>query len=279
MDAKTLMPAIFKTSLNYILLTVMLILFFWTGEFGAIVALTIAAEFGLFLLSQTPLLQRYLNIVKSQEDTESLRESEKTIINSLPRAEQTKFASIQYLCDQIEKHSTDIGSSEIGNNQVSDILQKLSKFRYEYARILRVKYLLDTRDTNGNQDLDDQISEAQYAFNHESNSSVKKALSQNLDVLKRRKASQSELNDFGRLLEARLSLVRNSVGLIQDKIYKETNVEGISDLVDDLNSNLDVNEELKDYEELLNNVQLEKPQSKAKEIMKNESRSRRITQR
>jgi hypothetical protein len=55
-----------------------------------------------------------------------------------------------------------------------------------------------------------------------------------------------------RLLEARLQVVRNSLSLIQDEVYSFTNVAGISDLVDNLLTNLSISDEFRStYEDVL----------------------------
>ena len=55
-----------------------------------------------------------------------------------------------------------------------------------------------------------------------------------------------------RLLEARLQVVRNSLSLIQDEVYSFTNVTGISDLVDNLLTNLSISDEFRStYEDVL----------------------------
>ncbi|MEK7833349.1 MAG: hypothetical protein AAB401_19825, partial [Acidobacteriota bacterium] len=56
-----------------------------------------------------------------------------------------------------------------------------------------------------------------------------------------------------RLLEARLQVVRNSLGLVQDEVYTFTDIASISGLVDNLLSNLNVSDEFRTaYEDVLN---------------------------
>ena len=97
------------------------------------------------------------------------------------------------------------------------------------------------------------VAQAERAFEHEKSQQVRYALAQNLNVLKQRLARVRKLDELVRLLEARLLVIRNSLGLVQDEVYTFTDVASISGLVDNLLNNLSVSDEFRvAFEDVLN---------------------------
>ncbi len=85
------------------------------------------------------------------------------------------------------------------------------------------------------------------------------ALTQNLNILTQRLARIKRLDELVRLLDARLQVIKNSLGLIQDEVYTFTDAAGIQGLVDNLLINLSISDEFRaEYEDVLN-VEAEGP--------------------
>jgi hypothetical protein len=119
--------------------------------------------------------------------------------------------------------------------------------------MLRAHHLLSTRNYHNLQImLSSDISRSEKGVQKEGSEQVRQALSQNLNILKKRLAKLEKLDELVRLLEARLQVIRNSLSLIQDEVYTFTNVAGISDLVDNLLTNLSISDEFRStYEDVL----------------------------
>ena len=137
---------------------------------------------------------------------------------------------------------------------LADVVAKLSSFRYEYARMLRARHLLSTRNYRQLQNaLAQQIEQAEAALEREEARQVRYALTQNLSILRQRLARIKRLDELVRLLDARLQVIKNSLGLIQDEVYTFTDVAGIQGLVDNLLINLSISDEFRtEYEDVLN---------------------------
>jgi hypothetical protein len=120
--------------------------------------------------------------------------------------------------------------------------------------MLRAHHLLSSRDyLNIENGLTREIAASESAVEREQSAQVRHALAQNLNVLQQRLARNRKLGELVRLLEARLQVTRNSLNLIQDEIYTFTDVAGISGLVDNLLTNLNLSDEFRSaYEDVLN---------------------------
>ncbi|HEX8474273.1 MAG TPA: hypothetical protein VF666_09595 [Pyrinomonadaceae bacterium] len=225
----------------------MLVVNFW-----AFLPLLIAGQLGGALLAQSPLLQRLIRLRKVRQQKQQNEESEKRIVEALPSNYQSDFESVRGLCEEIERRSSELGTDG-SNRLLGDIVEKLSAFRYEYARMLRAHHLLSTRNYRQLQGmLGNQIAQAEAAVEKEEARQVRYALTQNLSILKQRLARIKKLDELVRLLEARLQVIKNSLGLIQDEVYTFTDVAGIQGLVDNLLINLSISEEFRaDYEDVL----------------------------
>ena len=136
---------------------------------------------------------------------------------------------------------------------LANLIEKLSSFRYDYARMLRAHHLLSTRNYRNLQtSLTGEISRVEQAIQREESTQVRHALNQNLNILKQRLGRIKKLEELVRLLEARLQVIKNSLSLIQDEVYSFTDVTGISGLVDTLLTNLSLSDEFRSaYEEVL----------------------------
>ncbi len=221
-------------------------------NFPGFLALLAAGEIGALFIAQDSRVQRIIRSRKHKDEKLETEDSEKSIVAALPAAYQSDFTSVRNLCDEIERRSGEL-EGEGSNALLSAMTEKLSAFRYEYARMLRAHHLLSTRNYHNLQImLSSDISRSEEGVQKEGSEQVRQALSQNLNILKKRLAKLEKLDELVRLLEARLQVIRNSLSLIQDEVYTFTNVAGISDLVDNLLTNLSISDEFRStYEDVL----------------------------
>jgi hypothetical protein len=226
----------------------MLVVNFW-----AFLPLLAAGELAALLLAQMPIVQRYIKMKKVWQLKASDEESERRIVESLPANYQADFQTVHALCEEIERRSGELGTGGAGR-LMADVVAKLSSFRYEYARMLRARHLLSTRNYRQLQGvLAQQIGQAEGALEREEARQVRAALSQNLSILRQRLERVKRLDELVRLLDARLQVIKNSLGLIQDEVYTFTDVAGIQGMVDNLLINLSISDEFRaEYEDVLN---------------------------
>ncbi|MBX7219234.1 MAG: hypothetical protein K1Y36_04755 [Blastocatellia bacterium] len=212
----------------------------------------LAGEIACLFIAQNTRVQRIIRSRKNKDQKLEIQEAETTIIRALPQNYQFDFQSLRSLCEEIERRSAELDGSG-SNIMLSGLTEKLSSFRYEYARMLRAHHLLSTRNYRNIQNaLTNEISKAEKAIEREESPQVKQALTQNLNILKQRSARIRRLDELVRLLEARLQVIKNSLSLIQDEVYSMTDVAGISGLVDNLLLNLSVSDEFRAaYEDVL----------------------------
>lgn len=245
---------VLSSNINLIFIGVMvfLMLVFSWGFFPLLLAGQIAALF----IAQMPRVQRLIRSQLNKDKQIEVEDQENSIIKALPTHYQNDFASVKRLCEEIERRTSEIGSDLGGkgnNMMLTGIVEKLSAFRFDYARMLRAHHLLSNRNyRNIASGLENEIKRAETAVEREKSQQVKNALAQNLHILKQRLARISKLDELVRLLEVRLQVVRNSLSLIQDEVYTFTDVAGISGLVDNLLTNLSISDEFRTaYEEVL----------------------------
>jgi hypothetical protein len=225
----------------------MLVINFW-----GFLPLLLAGEIGALFVAQHPRVQRIIRARKNKDRRIEVEEAETSIVKTLPGNYQTDYYSLRRLCDEIERRSNELGDASAAG-LLSGVIEKLSVFRHDYAKMLRAHFLLSTRNyRNIEVGLSNEISRVEKEVEREKSSQVRRALEQNLSVLKQRLARVRKLDELVRLLEARLQVIRNSLGLIQDEVYTFTDVAGISGLVDNLLTNLRLSEEFRSaYEDVL----------------------------
>jgi hypothetical protein len=221
-------------------------------NFLGFLPLLLAGEIGALFIAQHPRVQRIIRARKNKDHRIEAEEAETIIVNSLPGNYQSDYNSLRRLCDEIERRSNELGDAS-ASGLLSGVVEKLSAFRYDYARMLRAHYLLSTRNyRNIETGLSEETSRVEKAVAKESSPQVRRALEQNLNVLQQRLMRIRKLDELVRLLEARLQVIRNSLGLVQDEVYTFTDVAGISGLVDNLLTNLRLSEEFRTaYEDVL----------------------------
>ena len=247
---------VLSSNINLIFIGVMVFLMLVVNFFGFL-PLLIAGEIGALFIAQMPRIQRLIRSQLNKDKQIEVEDAENTMIKALPTHYQNDFASVKRLCEEIERRTGEI-SSDLGGKgnsmMLTGIVEKLSAFRFDYARMLRAHHLLSNRNyRNITTGLESEIKRAEIAVEREKSQQVKNALAQNLHILKQRLARVSKLDELVRLLEIRLQVVRNSLSLIQDEVYTFTDVAGISGLVDNLLTNLSISDEFRTaYEEVLN---------------------------
>lgn len=247
---------VLSSNINLIFIGVMVFLMLVINFFGFL-PLLIAGEIGALFIAQMPRIQRLIRSQLNKDKQIEVEDNENTMIKALPTHYQNDFASVKRLCEEIERRTTEIGQDLGGkgnNMMLTGIVEKLSAFRFDYARMLRAHHLLSNRNyRNITTGLESEIKRAETAVERERSQQVKNALAQNLHILKQRLSRVSKLDELVRLLEVRLQVVRNSLSLIQDEVYTFTDVAGISGLVDNLLTNLSISDEFRTaYEEVLN---------------------------
>ena len=221
-----------------------------TLNFVGFGALLLAGEVGAFLLAQMPQVQHYIRLRSQIEGQANLKEKAAETVKNLPPSYQDDFQNVAYLCDEIEQKSQIANS---GNYSIKSLTEKLGTFRYEYARMLQAHHLTATRDVvRLTKQLQDELRYNEAAVAKETSPKVRAVLEQNVRIIKQRLQRTAQLEDLIRLLGVRLSVVKNSLSLLQDEIFTATNPESMSASVDNLLMTLNIDDELKaTYEDLL----------------------------
>ena len=247
---------VLSSNLNLIFIGVMIFLMLVVNFLGFL-PLLVAGEIAALFIAQMPRVQRLIRSRLNKDKKIEIEDVENSIVKALPPNYQSDFASVKRLCEEIERRTNEV-SNDLGgkgnNMMLSGIVEKLSAFRFDYARMLRAHHLLSNRNyRNITTGLESEIKRTEMAVEREESQQVKNALAQNLHILKQRLARVSKLDELVRLLEVRLQVVRNSLSLIQDEVYTFTDVSSISGLVDNLLTNLSLSDEFRTaYEDVLN---------------------------
>src|SRR5882672_7205517 len=140
-------------------------------NFLGFLPLLLAGEIGALFIAQHPRVQRIIRARKNKDRRIEAEEAETVIVRSLPGNYQSDYHSLRQLCDEIER---------------------------------RAHHLLSTRNyRNIEMGLSGEISRVEKEAARESSPQVRKALEQNLNVLKQRLARVRKLDELVRLLEAR----------------------------------------------------------------------------
>jgi hypothetical protein len=246
--AKEVLASNYNLGFIGVMLFLMIVVNFW-----GFLPLLLAGEIGALLIAQNSRVQRIIRARKNKDKKLEAQEVEAAIIKSLPNNYQADFRSLGRLCEEIERRAGEMGDAA-ANTLLSGMIEKLSLFRYNYARMLRAHHMLSNRNyRNIEMGLNREIERVEISIGSERSAQVRRALEQNLNVLKQRLERVRKLDELVRLLEARLQVTRNSLGLIQDEVYSFTDVAGISSLVDNMLTNLSLSDEFRTaYEDFLN---------------------------
>jgi hypothetical protein len=218
--------------------------------------LLIAGEASLLVLAQTDFVRALLRTRNEQDNKEELAGREEKIISSLPDSYRADYAALSRLCGEIEQRATDLRRDNAGLTMIAGITEKLADFRYQYAQMLRTHFQLAGRNYADHQrHLEQDIARIEQQLISESSEPVRAAQAQNLKILRQRISKLADLNEIVRVIEARLQVVRNSLQLIQDEVFSMSDVHNISQAVDSLIINMEINEELRSsYQAALNDA-------------------------
>src|SRR5262245_31548680 len=134
---------VLKSNLNLGFVGVMAFLMLVVNPLGFL-ALMLAGEIGAVFVAQDSRVQRIIRSRKNKDHKLEIEDAEKAIVRALPLNYQSDFQSVQRLCEEIERRSNDL-RDEGSTSLLAGVLEKLSSFRFEYARMLRAHHLLSTR--------------------------------------------------------------------------------------------------------------------------------------
>jgi hypothetical protein len=214
----------------------------------AFLFLLLAGELSVLMIAQTKLVTHRLQERAERERQQEQERIENQILAGLGDSYRNDFLTIKQLCHDIEHHAIEVETDKSSRPLIEGVIDKLTSFRTEYLRMLRAHSLLANRNYKQmRQWLEQESRRSETAIRDESSEQVRVALEQNLKVLRQRTARVEQLDALVRVIEARLQVVRNSLQLIQDEVYSITDVRGITNVVDELLINLEVNDEFRAY--------------------------------
>lgn len=214
-------------------------------------ALLIGGEILALLIAQVPAVQHYIRLKAQIDDKENTKLKEQEMVLNLPPNYQNDFGSVKQICDEIEERWRTQGNQ--GNYLLSDLINKLGAFRFEYARMLQAHSLSSNRNVlDLTRRLQNELDQNEAALEREKSPKVRDVISQNIRIIKQRLQRTMQLGDLLRLLAARLSVVKNSLNLLHDEVFSIADPTSVSSQVDNLLLTLDIDEELKaTYEDVL----------------------------
>ena len=253
---------IFSSQWNLAFIGVMFLLMVIVNFIG-FGALLIGGEILALLIAQVPAVQHYIRLKAQIDDKENSKLKEQEMVLNLPPNYQNDFQSVKQICDEIEERWRTQGNQ--GNYLLSDLINKLGAFRFEYARMLQAHSLSANRNVAQLvQRLQSEMDQNEAALEREKSPKVREVISQNIRIIKQRLQRTMQLGDLMRLLAARLSVVKNSLNLLHDEVFSIADPTSVSSQVDNLLLTLDIDEELKaTYEDVLgSDVKILCPRSK-----------------
>ena len=241
---------IFSSQWNLAFIGVMFLLMVIVNFIG-FGALLIGGEILALLIAQVPAVQHYIRLKAQIDDKENSKLKEQEMVLNLPPNYQNDFQSVKQICDEIEERWRTQGNQ--GNYLLSDLINKLGAFRFEYARMLQAHSLSANRNVAQLvQRLQSEMDQNEAALEREKSPKVREVISQNIRIIKQRLQRTMQLGDLMRLLAARLSVVKNSLNLLHDEVFSIADPTSVSSQVDNLLLTLDIDEELKaTYEDVL----------------------------
>jgi len=250
---------VLKSQYNLGFLGIMILLSIIFANPLGFAALALFGQIGAVLLSQLPGIQRIIQRKYLIDSKLNLKEKEEEIFLSLPPHYQKDFKSVETLCSEIESRWQTTGKTA-DNIFLSDLITKLGSFRHEYARMLQAHHLTASRDFNTLiEKLKAELAQNQKTFEEERSPKIRAVLEQNIRIIKQRLQKATQLHELLRLLGVRLTVVKNSLKLLQDEVYTASAPEHISEAVDNLLLTLDIDEELRStYEDVLSSPMAER---------------------
>lgn len=229
-------------------------------------ALLLCGQIGAILLSQLPAVQRLIQLKYQIESKENLKEKEQEIFLSLPSHYQKDFRSVEDLCNEIE-HKWQTSGNSSSNYFLNELIAKLGSFRFEYVRMLQAHSLTASRDFGSvAEKLQTELAQNEKTLEQERSPKIRAVLEQNIRIIKQRLNKATQLHELLRLLGVRLTVVKNSLKLLQDEVYTSSAPEHLSDAVDNLLMTLNIDEELRaTYEDVLSSPMAEQTDMKSQQ--------------
>lgn len=222
-------------------------------------ALILFGQIAGVLLSQFSGIQQIIQRKYLIDSKLDLKEKEEEIFLSLPSHYQKDFKSVEALCTEIEQKWKTSGQDS-SNIFLTSLIAKLDSFRFEYVRMLQAHNLTASRDFGSLvEKLEAELAQNERTLEQERSPKIRDVLEQNIRILKQRMNKATQLHELLRLLGVRLTVVKNSLKLLQDEVYTSSAPEHLSDAVDNLLMTLNIDEELKaTYEDVLSSPMAEK---------------------
>jgi hypothetical protein len=223
-------------------------------------ALILFGQIAGVLLSQFSGIQQLIQRKYLIDSKLNLKEKEEEIFLSLPSHYQKDFKSVEALCLEIEQ-KWQMSGKDSSNYFLTELIAKLDSFRFEYVRMLQAHNLTASRDFGTvAEKLKAELAQNEHTLEQERSPKIREVLEQNIRIIKQRLNKATQLHELLRLLGVRLTVVKNSLKLLQDEVYTSSAPEHLSDAVDNLLMTLNIDEELKaTYEDVLSSPMAEKP--------------------
>lgn len=243
---------VLKSQYNLGFIGIMILLAVIFGNPLGFAALILFGQIGGVLLSQLSGIQQIIQRKYLIDSKLNLKQKEEEIYQSLPPHYQKDFKSVEDLCAEIEQKWQTTGKNA-ENIFLTSLIAKLGSFRFEYARMLQAHSLTASRDFGSlAEKLEAELAQNEKTLEQERSEKIREVLEQNIRIIKQRLNKATQLQELLRLLGVRLTVVKNSLKLLQDEVYTSSAPEHISDAVDNLLLTLNIDEELKaTYEDVL----------------------------
>lgn len=227
----------FTHNYNYYMVAVIVFLMLALGGIWGWVYLLAAIETGVFLFANTNSGKRFLAATSYKQTEGELLEAEDEIYSSLDKEHRYHLDNIRGLCSKITKRS-----------RTSNLLERLTEFRYKFAQLLQEHYYLESNTFSRStvKQLEDDIARDTKALQSASSSGLRAGLQTNINLMSARLKKINRTGERRKELEMHLEIVKNSLELIYQDAVSATNDDVLS-MVDSLVANVEL--EAKDASE------------------------------
>lgn len=226
-------------NLNYLLIGLFVILMILTSTFWGWFIFLGIAEAGVWMLSFTDIVRRYLYFQNCLLTKEGMLQEEDRIYNSINNPHKKELQGIRDLCGRIEAEL----SRSVRRTSTS-LLEKMIEVRYKFAKLIELHYVLSqtSEDNTTTAGLKNAIAENKTLLERETNSKVRSTISVTIDIQKKRLERLQALSGRVRDTEARLNLLKNSLELLFDDMRSSGDSDDTESMVDGLVASLDLGE-------------------------------------
>ncbi|MBI4866345.1 MAG: hypothetical protein HY816_05285 [Candidatus Wallbacteria bacterium] len=207
--------------------------------------LYIGAAIELLYLGFVPNMPRFQRMVRAEQNRfleVNWKEQEEQLLDRLASKDRSRYKAIQDLCAKIEARA---GALDPSNSVLAG--QNLAKLGYLQASFLRMlaalallrEYLAET---------DPRVLEKTVSrLNQEADlapAKVREVKLQNVAILEQRLTHVKKADEQRQFLEASLSTLEDTLGLIGDNVVTMNNPAGIADQIDHVVTSMEENERL-----------------------------------